>query len=94
MIQVSIIVQLREVSEDGTKLGRMSFGIRQFQQQNHCPQKSWREQFDAAVREAQLRRVRMLEEAALDARPAPAEQTSLAFQRPAKKGVPPKGARP
>lgn len=80
MIKVSIIVQLREHAENGKPAGRAAIGISEFLSESACPQKSWREKFDAAAIRAQASRTRNLEEIARDARPAPAEQTTLHFQ--------------
>lgn len=80
MIKVSIIVQLREHAADGKPAGRAAIGVSEFLSESACPQKSWREKFDAAAIRAQASRTRHLEEIQRDARPAPAEQQSLTFQ--------------
>lgn len=89
MIKVPIIVQLREHAENGKPAGRAAIGVSEFLSENACPQKSWREKFDAAAIRAQASHTRHLQEIARDARPAPAEQQSLSFQTPQKRrGLP------
>jgi hypothetical protein len=89
-IEVSIIVQMREITDDG-RSGRCAIGISKFQQPTGVPTKSWRESFDAAVRRSVSQRATHLAEIRDLVRPT---QLTLGLQRVqaaaerAKKGVP------
>jgi hypothetical protein len=77
MIEVSIIVQLREVTEDNRK-GRCAVGVAQFKAPSATPQKSWNRQFEDASRRALTQRHAMIERNHLaDPRQ---EQLGLLFQ--------------
>jgi hypothetical protein len=60
MIEVSIIVQLREVTEDGRK-GRCAIGVAKLQSPTATPQKSWGRYFEDASRRALTQRHAQLE---------------------------------
>jgi len=80
MIQVSIIVQLREMAEDGRTARISGVGVQQFKSENAIPLKTWAVNFFNACRRAQTARAATLEENARDVRPAAAEQLSLLEQ--------------
>lgn len=79
MIEVSIIVQLREVTHDGRK-GRCAIGVRQFRTHTATPQKSWRVYFEDASRRALTKRHQLIEGNHLAA-PIP-KQLTLTNQKP------------
>jgi hypothetical protein len=60
MMEIAIIVQLREVS--GDKAGRLAVGFSKWKVENLIPEKKWAEYFFAALRRATLNRARNLQE--------------------------------
>jgi len=88
VIEVSIIVQLREVTEDG-RHGRAAIGISRFDAPTAAPQKSWRLKFEGAAIRAQADRSRQLEE--LQELAGKPHQAALAFQSAQPRDPQPRG---
>lgn len=63
MIEISIIVQVREVAGDGRK-GRIAVGFSKLLTENLVPHRGWCENFFAACRRAARKREEHLEEIA------------------------------
>jgi hypothetical protein len=77
MVEVGIVVQLRDVTADGKK-GRCAVGYSKFQTGTATPQKSWARYFEDASRRALTNRHALIEGNHLAA-PAP-EQLHLSLQ--------------